>query len=170
MQPDDSLQHLEEAMANLYVVREGIVKALDLNPGTGAYGHRGIRTGRTELCRTLETVDAVHDSLADAVCVARRGETMGYETSRRKACAFATNKIHRLPSKTNKKEYTVGDEVIVHHANDKEHHGRHGTVVGTTAAYVHLQMYSSRVPHPVIRKHNDSIRTAATSVNSFINK
>ena len=59
---------------------------------------------------------------------------------------------------------------MVHHANDKKHHGRHGTVVGTTAEYVHVELYSSRVPHKVIRKHNSSIRTAATRVDTFIDE
>ena len=158
MPVDESLEYLEDAMANLYVVRSGVVCALDLNPGTGAFGNRGVRTGRTALCRTLQTVDELHESLAGAICVARRGDYIGYERSRRKACAFATNKINRLPNKTNKKNFTIGDEVIVNHANDKEHHGREGTVVGTTWEYVHLKLYASRAPRPVIRKHNDSVR------------
>ena len=103
MQLDNALKHLEEAMADLYVVRRGIVHALDKNPGTGAYGYRDIRTGRTELCRTLETVDEVHNSLADAISIARRSEVVGYERSRSKACALATNKIHGLPNKTGNK-------------------------------------------------------------------
>ena len=68
-------------MAELFLVRRGIIRALDKNPETGKYGSRGIKAAWTQLCCCLANVDNVHNSLANDLHVAWKGECMEYEQS-----------------------------------------------------------------------------------------
>ena len=61
-------------MAELFLVRRGIIRALDKNPETGKYGSRGIKAGWTQPFCCLANVDNIHESLANALDVTRKGE------------------------------------------------------------------------------------------------
>ena len=154
---DEVMEQLEEALANLHLIRRGVDKGLDRNPGTGRLGTRGVTKGRTELMKCYEHIDNVHDALEAVMYAQSRGRPMGFELSRQRAAAFATNERLGLPRLPNAGKFRIGQDVKINHKQDTAHDKHHGTVVGTTRSYVDVQLLLHGGCREVVRKRNDKV-------------
>ena len=94
---DQVMTQLEKALANLHLICRGVDKGLDRNPGTGRLGTRGVTKGQTELLKCYDHINHLHDALESVMYVHSRGRHMGFEQSRRRAAALATNERLGLP-------------------------------------------------------------------------
>ena len=82
---------------------------------------------------------------------------MGFEQSRLRAAALATNKRLGLPHVHNNRRFAIGHHVKIKHENDAEYNNHCRTVVGTTRSYVHIQLLSHDTSRKILRKRNDKV-------------
>ena len=82
---------------------------------------------------------------------------MGFDQSRRRAAALATNERLGLPRFPNDGTFKIGHDITIKHENDTKHDNHRGTVVGTTRSYVHVQLLSHNMDREVVRKRNDKV-------------
>ena len=154
---DQVMDQLEKALANLHLIRRGVDKGLDRNPGTGRLGTRGVTRGRTELLKCYDHIDHLHDALESVMYAHSRGRHMGFELSRRRAAALATNERLGLARVQNDGKFRIGQDVKIHHEQDTKYDKHHGTVVGTTRSYVYVQILLHAADGEVVRKRNDKV-------------